>query len=196
VNGCKTPGCNNFGVTPREGPIKVGRGASTDSYILTKSGSTTITCKKCGVSTKLKSNKAIFEELERQGDQIWTETTFKCPNDDCTNPNPTNATLKKHGTSKSGSQRFQCLACKQTFSIGKSTLRQRQPHKNAQVFLCSSINRQAAYCVVPGPPKCGIPPLADPRFGGCAGTPMARGRSLTEFQKEFADEASCACHFA
>ena len=36
------------------------------------------------------------------------------------------------------------------------------------------------------------PGLVEPRDGAPKGHPMARGRSLTEFQKEFPDEASCA----
>ena len=36
------------------------------------------------------------------------------------------------------------------------------------------------------------PTLVEPREGAPKGHPMARGRSLTEFQKEFPDEASCA----
>jgi len=36
------------------------------------------------------------------------------------------------------------------------------------------------------------PTLVEPREGTPKGHPMARGRSLTEFQKEFPDEASCA----
>src|SRR5271166_5652035 len=36
------------------------------------------------------------------------------------------------------------------------------------------------------------PGLVEPRFGAPKGQPVARGRSLTEFQKEFPDEASCA----
>ena len=51
--------------------------------------------------------------------------------------------------------------------------------------------RLAAYCVVPGLPKCGIQPWLSPARGPPKGHPMARGRSLTEFQKEFPDEAPC-----
>src|SRR5208283_6103759 len=36
------------------------------------------------------------------------------------------------------------------------------------------------------------PGSVEPRFGAPKGQPVARGRSLTEFQKEFPDEASCA----
>ena len=36
------------------------------------------------------------------------------------------------------------------------------------------------------------PGLVEPRFGAPKGQPVARGRSLTEFQKEFPDEAICA----
>ena len=50
----------------------------------------------------------------------------------------------------------------------------------------------AAYCVVPGLPKCGIEPLSRPAIGLQGNTLMARARSLTEFQTAFPDEASCA----
>ena len=36
------------------------------------------------------------------------------------------------------------------------------------------------------------PGLVEPRFGAPKGQPVARGRSLTEFQKGFPDEAGCA----
>ena len=36
------------------------------------------------------------------------------------------------------------------------------------------------------------PAPVEPRDGAPKGPPMARARSLTEFQKEFPDEASCA----
>ncbi len=49
-----------------------------------------------------------------------------------------------------------------------------------------------AYCVVPGLPKCGIRPLLSPAVGTPGEHPMARARSLTEFQSAFPDEASCA----
>ena len=49
-----------------------------------------------------------------------------------------------------------------------------------------------AYCVVPGRPKYGIVPRLSRRRGAMRGLRMARARSLTEFQKAFPDEASCA----
>ena len=38
------------------------------------------------------------------------------------------------GLSKSGSKRYRCNGCKKTFSVGKSTTRQKQPHKNRLIF--------------------------------------------------------------
>ena len=136
VNGCKTPGCKNFGVPPREGPIQIGRGGSSDGYVIVKTGSTTIICKECDVSTKLKSNKAIFEEFVRQGGKIWDVSGLRCPHAACANSNLANAEtrLRKFGVTKSGSPRFQCSACNKTFSVGMPTLRQRLPHKNTLVF--------------------------------------------------------------
>ena len=49
-----------------------------------------------------------------------------------------------------------------------------------------------AYRVVPGRPKYGIVPRLSRRRGAMRGLRMARARSLTEFQKAFPDEASCA----
>ena len=133
VNGCNTPGCDNFGVPPTAGPVQIGRGPSADGYAIIGTGSVDLACKKCRKYSSLKSNYAIQEELQRQGELIWADTGMRCPDPACTSR--TIATgFRKFGTTGSGSARFQCLACKKTLSVGKSTLRQRQPHKNEQVF--------------------------------------------------------------
>ena len=135
ANFCKTPGCNNFGVPPRTGLIQTGRGnKASDGYNVVSAGSLDLSCKRCGKFSTIKSNKAIAEELQRQGDLIWQPPRMRCPNDACTSHSMNDATFRKFGSTRSGSPRFQCSACKSTFSIGKSTLRQRQPHKNTQVF--------------------------------------------------------------
>lgn len=62
VNGCKTPGCLNFGVAPREGPILKGRLAARDGdgYKVIGIGSIDLGCHHCGKFSRLKNNKAIF----------------------------------------------------------------------------------------------------------------------------------------
>ena len=70
ANFCKTPGCANFGVVPREGVSGQGRGKAEDDYKIIGAGSTTLVCKKCSVTTRLKSNLAIYEEWERQATHL------------------------------------------------------------------------------------------------------------------------------
>jgi hypothetical protein len=122
ANGCKTPGCLNFGVPPRQGPILTGRSGSPDNYAIIGTGSEYLACRICKKNSTLKNNEAIHSELIRQGDQIWGKPELQCPNNDCANSNHSASNFKKHGTTRSGSQRFQCLACKKTFSIGNSGL--------------------------------------------------------------------------
>lgn len=134
ANFCRTPGCDNFGVAPLSGPILTGRGPSADGYAVNFKKAPAIVCKKCGRSSILKSNQAIHEELQRQGGLIWREPSLRCPNGDCASHNGAGAHFRKFGTTRAGSPRFQCGACKTTFSMGKATIRQKQPHKNALVF--------------------------------------------------------------
>lgn len=93
ANGCKTPGCENFGIPPREGLVLKGRGRAAvgdqgDDYVVTNTGSTDLRCKKCNKFSRLKSNKAIHEELERQGAYLWVESPLKCPDETCANHKP------------------------------------------------------------------------------------------------------------
>jgi len=120
---------------PRPGAIQTGpKKPAPDDSAVVSAGSVDLNCRHCGKYSTIKSNKAIAEELQRQGDLIWQTPRMRCPNDACVSQSTGDATFRKFGSTRSGSPRFQCLACKTTSSIGKSTLRQRQPHKNAQVF--------------------------------------------------------------
>jgi transposase-like protein len=138
ANFCKTPGCANFGVFPREGVSGQGRGKAEDDYKITGSGPAKLLCKKCGVSTRMKSNLAIYEEWERQATHRQTPGGMVCPNDACTNHEPSGLPVedrfRRYGKTHSGSDRWQCRACKKTFSIGKATRYQQKPHKNALAF--------------------------------------------------------------
>lgn len=143
VNFCKTPGCQNFGVPaapviPRLG----GRGrteSSPDGYQIKGQGrgSSGLYCQHCGKSSRLKSNKAIFEELRRQGRFLFAPSPVRCPREECPNHRP-RSDLKKlfrrYGTSEAGSIRFQCRSCKATFSIAKATHRQRRTHVNTSIL--------------------------------------------------------------
>ena len=134
ANSCKTPGCLNFGVPPRAGPIKIGRGLSTDNYAIVNTGSFTLACRLCGKSSTLKNNAAIHQEMIRQGDRLWDTPGLRCRDEACAGADPAFADFRQYGSTKSGSPRFQCRACGSTISIGKPTLRQPQAYKNARVF--------------------------------------------------------------
>jgi transposase-like protein len=129
VNGCKTPGCENFGVPPREGRFLKGPGAALrgDGYAVVGTGSTGLSCKKCTKFSTLKSNKGVHEELQRQGSYLWVQSPLIC---DCGNT----TRFRKYGKTRSGSDRWQCRDCKKTMSLGKPTRSQKKPHKNSLVF--------------------------------------------------------------
>lgn len=60
-----------------------------------------------------------------------------CPNEECPNHAVGIDQLDDYqsfGTTKSGSRRYRCKACRKTFAVGKSTVRQKRPHKNRLIF--------------------------------------------------------------
>lgn len=138
ANFCKTPGCENFGVPPREGAILTGRGQkSADGYVIVGVGSTDLRCNRCMKYSRIKSNRAICEEMERQrGDE--DAFVLCCSNPDCANHRPDGRTLtdrfRRYGTRASGTTRWMCRLCRKTVSVGRPTQRQRKPHKNIQAF--------------------------------------------------------------
>lgn len=66
------------------------------------------------------------------------ERVTSCPDEACANHGidvkAGKRFYRKFGTTESGSTRYLCKACNKTFSVGKSTLRQRKPHVNILVF--------------------------------------------------------------
>lgn len=151
VNFCKNPNCVIFGVPasvekqPR-GPGAKDRGL--DTYRI--SGSThgkkrvstpLLKCTKCGETPPIKSNEGIHEEKVRLMAYLVEKTSDPtCPNEDCPNHTIGISRKKGHyysfGETKAGSPRYRCQACGKTFSVGngKPAIRQRLPHKNAEVF--------------------------------------------------------------
>lgn len=139
INGCKTPGCENFGVAPREGAIVKGRGAREkgDGYVLTGLGTTDMRCLCCKKFSRLKSNKAIHEELERQRAYLSVVSPIRCSDERCPNHSPVGEianNFRKYGKTRHGSDRWQCRLCKKTFSVGKPSLYHQKPHTNIRAF--------------------------------------------------------------
>lgn len=94
-------------------------------------------CCVCNENPPPKSNLGIAEERARFLKDLAVEPNPSCPNDSCLNhtvPVGIKGSYQSIGLTKSGSRRYRCVLCKKTFSVGKSTLRQKQPHKNRLIF--------------------------------------------------------------
>jgi predicted RNA-binding Zn-ribbon protein involved in translation (DUF1610 family) len=138
VNFCKTPGCENLGVEPSLTPSVRGAGKkSPDGYAIVgnKDSGSSLVCRKCGKSTRLKSNRAIFEELERQRAYLEIPSPVRCPDRSCVNHDfkggrdEIEKRFLYYGLTSIKSLRFKCRACGRTMSVGSPTRRQRKTHK-------------------------------------------------------------------
>jgi transposase-like protein len=140
VNFCKNPACSNFGVPPKQTVVRGGanRGVQ-DTYIIQASGAgmPILHCRLCGENPPPKSNASIAEEQARLLKSLTIAPEPSCPDDSCANHAVTVSTkggYQSFGLTKSGSRRYLCNACGKTFSVGKSTTGQKQPHKNRLIF--------------------------------------------------------------
>ncbi|HXY54816.1 MAG TPA: hypothetical protein VEM40_09130 [Nitrospirota bacterium] len=146
VNFCKNVECSNFGVPADTKKQPKGKGAKArgaDSYsVNSRKGyhgkvAPALECDLCGEKPPIKSNLAIYEEMNRMLGYFIEQPTG-CPDEKCPNHHVDVKAGKPYyqsfGRTKSGSQRFRCKLCKTTFAVGISTRRQRQPYKNVQVF--------------------------------------------------------------
>jgi transposase-like protein len=139
VNFCKNPLCANYGVPAAQSSNK-GRGSNRDVYAVVAAGKNypVLKCHACGEYPPLKSNTAIQEELARLSIYLTPPSELGCPNSDCEHSgigvSKGSDYYTSFGKTKSGSKRYHCKACRKTFSVGVSTLRQKQPHKNRLVF--------------------------------------------------------------
>lgn len=138
INFCKNPACANYGVPPKpvvaRGPVI--HGASPDTYIISGgAGLPVMGCRICGEYPPVKSNQAVAEEQSRFLSVLAERPVPSCPDTACVNHGvPIGKGYQSIGLSKSGSHRYRCNACKKTFSVGKSTTRQKAPHKNRTIF--------------------------------------------------------------
>ncbi len=146
VNFCKNPRCENYGIPasvvkqPRGPGIKILR---HDTYKITSKKNTKgisipiLACEFCDERPTIKSNQAIHEELCRFSSYL-SPTITSCPNKIChyhaVDISAGKTTYQSFGRTKSGSQRYRCKDCMTTFAVGASTVQQRKPHKNIDVF--------------------------------------------------------------
>lgn len=144
VNFCRNPTCRNFGVVPSQESQqgKHGRGGVRTDFYKVVGGRTSkamLVCAICGETYLLRSNRAVAEEFERMTRFLEPNPGPACPREGCINgaiPVKAHADCYySYGRTKSGSTRYQCKACGKTFSIAAhSTLRQKRPEVNEQVF--------------------------------------------------------------
>jgi len=137
VNFCKNPDCENYAIPAAQ---TTGRGAQRDRYTVVGAGRQfpVLKCHACGEYPPLKSNRGIAEERERLGAYLNAPAEASCPDVRCANHGVGVSTGSPHyrsyGTTRSGSKRYRCNACTKTFSVGSSTVGQKQPHKNRLIF--------------------------------------------------------------
>lgn len=148
VNFCKNPRCPNFGVpatgTKYSRRAKAGAVPGKD-YRLVSSGAglPVLKCLLCSEHLPLKSNQGIVEELARLT-QHFQPVQHCCPTEGCSNSAvsaPNSDAYYRFGKTDGGSSRYQCKACKKTFSVSnRATLRQREARKNVPL-LQSLVNK-------------------------------------------------------
>lgn len=153
VNGCRNPTCQNFlALSPianaddetgaleragkRGGPFHISGKDQWTSQLF---------CSACEarraagesvsvVSSTLKSNRAVHEELRRLS-RYLDASIGRCPNPSCVcNISNTSPSVKKNGKTSSGNQRLQCRLCGTNFSLFHKTQPQKYPHINKNVF--------------------------------------------------------------
>jgi len=136
VNFCKTPGCPNFCVEPRLGSIRSGRQNGSDGYrVVGARTESSLRCGYCGVESRIKSNRAIHQEFQRQTAPLFAPSPLICPTEGCrSDPRHPTKAFQKFGKTAAGALRFRCRSCKATFSVPGPTARQRRTRVNAPVF--------------------------------------------------------------
>jgi len=152
VNFCKNPNCANYAIPASVEKQPRGRGNKiADRYTISGgakrkgkgegeriTNTPVLACLSCGEYPPIKSNQGILEEKNRMLSYLHPRPANGCKTPGCPNREIGIGQKKGHyrlsGKTKSGSQRYLCLACNKTFSVGSPTLRQRIPHKNVLIL--------------------------------------------------------------
>ncbi|QBY05917.1 IS1 family transposase [Thalassotalea sp. HSM 43] len=134
VNCCTDPECENFNVPA----IPTGK---DQNYIVTGIGKFTsaIRCKACGKHVSVKSNQALVDEMLRFrhldiNQKIIRQDGKGCSQVDCVNyglPINKKKTYRKRGKTSKGHQRYECLGCNKTFTVGSE---KRKNHPENKTF--------------------------------------------------------------
>lgn len=138
-NFCRNPRCRFLGGQPD--PFD-GRGRNiTDLNRGTVSGAgeeQSFICAACGIASTVKSNHALVEEYVRLRTLNRRTNRQNCQAEGCENAGRalslSPSSYAAVGKTARGDKRFQCKACKQTFSVGSPTRRHKQAHKTAGIL--------------------------------------------------------------
>lgn len=135
ANCCKNPLCENFGIPAKVTAVRGKKTADRDCYALTggKSSIISLTCKACNTSSAVKSNQGIREEYLRLKADACDQVALQCPDPNCVSLSDP-PKLRSHGKTRSGSQRYRCLVCGITFTLGKRHRTQRRPELDELIF--------------------------------------------------------------
>ncbi len=160
VNFCKNPKCENFGLTPEDmlsSEEYLEAKSFADSkrvrvrkpfYKIQKSSPrhVSLSCKGCHKLKSetnehqqtfhiLKSNKAVFEELERIT-RYMVKPNERCPNEEClSNIGSTPTSIKKRGFTAAGRQRYYCNVCQNSFTNKPARHRNQRKSKDNKTLL-------------------------------------------------------------
>lgn len=148
VNFCKCPTCANYGVPAslkkyahrsKAPTLLPGTEYTLDGKNYGAGSVPSLKCLLCGEKPPIKSNLGIAEEVARLDTYLWEKREASCPNPACLNHGVGVSSGKpyyySYGRSDIGSQRYKCRSCGKSFSVGKSTRRQRLAHKNKDIFM-------------------------------------------------------------
>ena len=142
-NFCRNPECQNFRIPVMQGVRKRGRqpkeSKQDPNYRVGASGKgkTHYHCLSCGESFSAKSNSGIIAEYKRIRRYLVLDEP-SCQMKTCSNyqlglySNPKR--YHRFGKTEAGSTRYQCVVCKSTFSVKKTTVRQTDTFKNGMLF--------------------------------------------------------------
>lgn len=139
LNFCKSPTCANFGIPVEQTSTKGTQShKNPNRYVIVSSGKglPMARCNACRESFSLKSNRGMAEERDRMRPK---QSEPSCPHEACDQHglgvSADKPFYSSFGKTTTGSPRYKCMACQRTFSVAaKSTSRQREPHKNRQIF--------------------------------------------------------------
>ena len=142
INFCKNPLCLNYGRQASQVPQPRGLGAATrerDTYTVVgaSGGRCNLYCELCDETLPMKSNLAVYEELDRMAEYLNPVPEASCPTVTCDNHRVGVSDRKAYysfGKTKAGSQRYRCRLCDTTLSVGGPTFRQKRPEVNEQVM--------------------------------------------------------------